>query len=98
MSSLDGVKSAAYRDQPRHCGVESGALISVCYTSARPGLVPARVQDWIDNASDAEAIEFVVTIDETHAEHQDALARLPRTRLFVNRGRPCCVDGWNLAV
>jgi len=73
------------------------ALISVCYTSARPGLVPARVQDWIANAGNAEAIEFVVTIDETHAASRETLAALPRTRVFMNPGRPCCVDGWNLA-
>jgi hypothetical protein len=72
-------------------------LISVCYTSARPDRVPKQVQDWIASAGDAEAIEFIVTIDEARAAPCEALARLPRTRVFVNRGRPCCVDGWNLA-
>jgi hypothetical protein len=60
-------------------------------------MIPARVQEWIERAGDTEAIEFVVTIDETHAGHRDGLAALPRTRVFVNRGQPCCVDGWNLA-
>lgn len=59
--------------------------------------MPARVQDWIGNASDTEAIEFVVTIDVAFAAHQGSLAALPRTRVFLNPGRPCCVDGWNLA-
>jgi len=72
-------------------------MISVCYTSARPAVVPARVQEWLARAADPEAIEFVVTIDAGHAVHQEAFARLPRTRAFLNHGRPCCVDGWNLA-
>jgi hypothetical protein len=72
-------------------------MISVCYTSARPALVPGRVQEWLERAADPEAIEFVVTIDVGHADQKEAFARLPRTRAFVNHGRPCCVDGWNLA-
>jgi hypothetical protein len=72
-------------------------VISVCYTSARPAIVPVRVQEWISRASDAGAVEFVVTIDARMADHQESLATLPRTSVFVNHGRPCCVDGWNLA-
>jgi hypothetical protein len=72
-------------------------VISVCYTSARPALVPGQVREWLANAHDADSVEFVVTIDAASAEHHDALAGLPRTRVFVNPGRPCCVDGWNLA-
>jgi len=45
-------------------------MISVCYTSARPAVVPARVQEWLARAADPEAIEFVVTIDAGHAVHQ----------------------------
>src|SRR6266496_2340727 len=72
-------------------------MISVCYTSARPAFVPPRVREWLAGAADPETIEFVVTIDARHADHKAAFARLPRTRVFVNHGRPCCVDGWNLA-
>jgi hypothetical protein len=72
-------------------------LISVCYTSARPHLVPDLVHEWIARAVDADAIEFVVTIDADRAGDLQAVASLPRTRLFLNRARPCCVDGWNLA-
>jgi hypothetical protein len=72
-------------------------MISVCYTSARPAIVPLRVQEWIECAGDLESIEFVVTVDARFADHRESLARLPRTRVFVNHGRPCCVDGWNLA-
>jgi len=72
-------------------------VISVCYTSARPGLVPGLVQEWSERAGEADGIEFVVTLDEANAAHGESLAALPRTRVFVNRGRPCCVDGWNLA-
>jgi len=72
-------------------------LISVCYTSARPGVVPGRVHEWLAHAGSAEEIEFVVTIDEALAACSETLAALPRTSVFVNRGRACCVDGWNLA-
>jgi hypothetical protein len=72
-------------------------VISVCYTSARPALVPGRVQEWVAKAADVHSIEFVVTIDAALAASQGPLTRLPQTRVFVNRGRPCCVDGWNLA-
>jgi hypothetical protein len=74
-----------------------GDLVSVCYTSARPALIPGRVQAWLASAADAEAVEVVITVDAALAAHRDPLARLPRTRVFVNEGRPCCVDGWNLA-
>ena len=72
-------------------------MISVCYTSARPGLVPGLVQEWIARATDVDAIEFVVTVDAHRDGDVRSLTSLPRTRVFVNRGRPCCVDGWNLA-
>jgi FkbM family methyltransferase len=77
--------------------VRPAPIISVCYTSARPSLIPRQVHEWLDRAHDREAIEFVVTIDAEAAAHAEALSQLPQTRVFVNHGRPCCVDGWNLA-
>jgi hypothetical protein len=72
-------------------------MISVCYTSARPALVPGVVREWIARAGDVSGIEFVVTIDASRADQCATLADLPGTRVFVNQGRPCCIDGWNLA-
>lgn len=73
-------------------------MISVCYTSARPHLVAQQIQKWIDSAYDRLAIEFVVTLDSKFfLQHKDAIATIPHTRVFQNHGRPCCVDGWNLA-
>jgi hypothetical protein len=87
---------AAYAIDADYRNPASG-LISVCYTSARPSLVPERIQEWTTNSSNAEAIEFVVTIDEAFAADHGSLTKLPRTRVFLNPGRRCCVDGWNLA-
>ena len=84
-------------ESPGMADRSAAAVISVCYTSARPELVPGLVHEWIARAGDAETIEFVVTIDAHRADHAPSLASLPRTRVFVNHGRPCCVDGWNLA-
>jgi hypothetical protein len=75
----------------------SRPAISVCYTSARPNLVPDRIHEWTDRATDPDSLEFVVTIDLALWSSSQSLAALPRTKLFMNRGRPCCVDGWNLA-
>jgi hypothetical protein len=60
-------------------------------------LVAALIQEWTDRAAETDAIEFVVTIDADRSGDLTPLATLPRTRVVLNRGRPCCVDGWNLA-
>lgn len=74
-------------------------MISVCYTSARPHLIAQNIRRWIELAYDQLAIEFIVTIDPKFEPTIHEFSRdLPGyVKVYINHGRPCCVDGWNLA-
>lgn len=76
-------------------------MFSLVYTSVRPECIMPMVNEWIDKATDKEAMEVIVAIDANDQKSQKALdgvqCRVPFQVLIQPQPPFNCVKGWNLA-
>lgn len=68
-------------------------MISLVYTTARPGIAGEHLRRWHQAADKPDETEVIITVDEPHSI--DSPFR--KTKVVVNTGRRDCVTGWNLA-